>query len=68
MGYLCDGNKDVRSRILEKVREWIISRFSPQLLLDVLQKGVPVASEGDDHTVRKQAVHRDVLGHQMVAP
>jgi hypothetical protein len=66
--YLCDGNKDIGSRIFEKMREWIVTSLSPQLLLYILQQGVTIASKGNDHPVRKQAVHDNVLGHQVVTP
>ena len=61
--YLSDWDKYVRRRIFEEMREWIISRFPPQIFLDVFQNVIAVAAEGDDDAIGQQAVDGDVLGH-----
>ena len=45
------------------MRQRIVSRLPPEILLDVLEDVVAVAAERDDHAVRQQTVDGDVLGH-----
>ena len=65
---LRDADEDVSRRLGEEVRERVLLRLAPEVLLDRLERLVAVAAKRDDDAGRQEAVDVDLRRHHVVTP